>query len=247
MPFRATALIFSLLCGGVFSKDIPLNEESLNEIFDGSRSGSKLPGAVASGDAPTKGSSLGLLKSGEFPRYDPRDRVVPGSTHGPAVPASGAGLVTMPGSSLRWNVADLIRLVLPQIEKGSGAMPFSDVIRAMGFAKFLEDDVVENIHGRGGIAINSGRVSNTGAAVSVSVALALPVFNTAHLKIAESVSGDIAANKEGGFTISNIEGLSCGVKMMGSARISEISFTPDVVRISRRFGFDIVIDLNKAQ
>lgn len=245
--FCAAALLLALGTGGAWAKDMPLNEESLNEIFDGARSGSKGPDAVAPGETSARSSASGFLKSVGLTRYDPRDRVVPGSTKSPAVPASGAGIVNMPGSGLKWNVDSLIREVLYQLKYGTGSVSLGEVAVAMGFGKFLSVDVLNRINSRGDVAINSGRFSNEGEEVRASAPLNLPVFNTAHFNIAPSVGGKVAANAEGGFTLSKIEGLSCGVGMLGLARIDEISFTPHQVRISRRFGFDIVIDLNKAQ
>lgn len=162
-------------------------------------------------------------------------------------PARGASALRLAGASIRPNVLALIGFVLPQLRRGTGAVPLDRVMSAAGVDRFLAEDDFRRLTARGDIILNGARCANAGEPVSAEVRLVVPALPSLRFEVAASVSGDIAENDAGGFTISGAKGLRAGLSAFGMRRIDEIEITPDAVRVSRRFGFDFTVDLTRAE
>ena len=177
-------------------------------------------------------------KSGFFTQAYPAKESAPKKR-----PTARMGLMSLPGADARLRVVSLIGFVLPQIRTGAGSVPLKDVMAAMAVDRFLEAEDFKRLVARGDITMNGGRCANRGEAMKATIRLVVPILKSARFEIAESVSGDVAENADGGFTLSDIRGLSLGIPLLGMSRVTEISIGPDAVRVSRRFGVDLAIDL----
>ena len=133
------------------------------------------------------------------------------------------------GYEMRANVQALLDFVLPQLQRGSGEIPFKALTDAMRVEQLgVPEDVVQGIAARGAIAFSGGKGENSGGKFRGDVPTKVGYLS---INLAKTVSADVATTPDGrGVRLSRIKGLSFSlpiIRLPATAR--EISVSPDMI------------------
>lgn len=141
------------------------------------------------------------------------------------------------GVGMRENVIALIDFVIPQIRRGFGRIPLQAVMNAMRVTELgLSSESMQEISERGDIVFAEGVGENRGKKVKADIAVAYGF--TATVKIAPVVKGKVALNGDGGFTLSNLSGITYSLKVLPvPVKARQIVVSRDVVIIRGSFMF----------